>query len=785
MNLFGGPTMFKRFTIRVKLFLGFLLVAIIAAIIGVIGITRINKINSADEKLYNQVTLGLGHMANIATSYQTLRSSYRDMIDENAPDRIEKRTKEVDKFIGEIQKSAADLAKTFDSEESKKLYLDFKDAFKEFTENIETLKVLCKNNNDIEATILKDGKLHESRLKAQATIERLLQYKIDYGKEIYNTNTHITSSANILMIIFIVLGFILSLLAGQFLSGNINNILRHLVDQSRKLVTATKAGKLNVRADPDMVNFEFREIAIGFNDTLDALIEPLNMAANHVERISRGDIPQKITAPYEGDFNVIKNNLNQCIDAINLLITDAHMLAKAAAKGELDIRAEEEKHYGDFKKIVEGMNNTLANVAVPFKFAADNIQKISIGELPAITNDIYQGEYANLKKSIDNLITSTGQIIEKSKLIAMGDLNVSLEKRSNNDELMISLNNLIQALQEIVNKIKLVAAGDLSISLEKRSDKDELMISLNEMVKRVANVIARFQLATEQITQVSYEISSGAQQLSQGASEQASSSEEISSSMEEMASNIQQNTDNARQTEKIAVLAASNIKKGNSSAAKSATSMKDIAERISIISEIAFQTNILALNAAVEAARAGEHGRGFAVVAAEVRKLAERSKVAADEINTVSREGVEIASRAGDQLDQIVPEIEKTSQLVQEIVAASIEQNSGADQINSSIQQLNKVTQQNASASEELATSSEELANQSEQLRELIAFFKISETIEHPFASNTKPIFSKINKQSESLKKTAPPPLKTDSHGTNIILSNPPAENKDSAFENY
>jgi methyl-accepting chemotaxis protein len=778
--------MFKRYTIRVKIFLGFLIVAIIATTIGVIGITQINKINSADEKLYNQVTLGLGQMANIAASYQTLRSSYRDMIDENAPDRIEKRTKEVDKFILDIQKNAADLAKTFETEDGKKIYQDFKDAFKDFTEDIETLKILASTNNDMEATMLKDGKLHESRLKAQAFIEKLLQYKIDEGKQIYNTNTHITGSANILMLIFIVIGLVLSLLAGQFLSKNINRILQHLIEQSQKLVMATKAGKLNVRADSDKINFEFREIAIGFNEALDAVTEPLNMAAKHVDRISKGDIPKKITEQYEGDFNVIKDNLNQCIDAINLLISDANMLAKAASKGELNTQAEEEKHYGDFKKIVEGMNNTLANVAMPFKFAADNIEKISIGELPAITNDVYQGEYANLKRSIDNLITSNSQIIEKAKLIAMGDLNVSLEKRSNNDELMISLNNLIQTLREIVNKVKMVAAGDLTISMEKRSDKDELMISLNDMVKRVANVIAKFQLATEQITQVSYEISSGAQQLSQGASEQASSSEEISSSMEEMASNIQQNTDNASQTEKIATLAATNIKKGNISTAKSASSMKDIAEKISIISEIAFQTNILALNAAVEAARAGEHGRGFAVVAAEVRKLAERSKVAADEINTVSREGVEIASRAGQQLEEIVPEIEKTSQLVQEIVAASIEQNSGADQINSSIQQLNKVTQQNASASEELATSSEELANQSEQLRELIDFFKISETTEQAFTSNTRQVYSPLNKHKASFKKPVPTSfLKNNPQGTNIVLSNAPAENKDSAFENY
>jgi methyl-accepting chemotaxis protein len=213
--------------------------------------------------------------------------------------------------------------------------------------------------------------------------------------------------------------------------------------------------------------------------------------------------------------------------------------------------------------------------------------------------------------------------------------------------------------------------------------------------------------------------------MSQGASEQASSAEEVSSSMEEMVSNIQQNTDNAMQTEKIALQAVEAVRKGSESTTVAVKSMKDIASKVSIIGDIAYQTNILALNAAVEAARAGEYGQGFAVVAEEVRKLAERSQVAAEEIDGLTESGVAVADEAGKQLVEIVPDIEKTAKLVQEIAAASMEQNTGADQVNNAIQQLNQVIQQNAAASEEMASSSEELSSQSEQMKEVVSYFRL------------------------------------------------------------
>jgi methyl-accepting chemotaxis protein len=298
-----------------------------------------------------------------------------------------------------------------------------------------------------------------------------------------------------------------------------------------------------------------------------------------------------------------------------------------------------------------------------------------------------------------------------------------------------------------VDIAKTIAAGDLTVSvesslLEQKDEIGELANAMQQMVDKLSNVIGSVVSGSGNIASASQQMSSTAQEMSQGSTEQASSAEEVSSSMEQMAANIQQNTDNARETEKMARQAETGIIDSSKASEQAVVAMRDIAEKIGIIGEISRQTNILALNAAVEAARAGEHGKGFAVVAAEVRKLAERSQVAAAEIDKLSKFGVSISEEAGKKLAAIVPEIQRTASLVQEIAAASIEQNSGADQVNSAIQQLNHVTQQNAAASEEMATSSEELASQADQLLEMVAYFKLDDTVSK---KSTRKITAKSN----------------------------------------
>ena len=272
-----------------------------------------------------------------------------------------------------------------------------------------------------------------------------------------------------------------------------------------------------------------------------------------------------------------------------------------------------------------------------------------------------------------------------------------------------------------------MAKGDLTAEIDV-NQKDEiglLAYNLQMMGTRIRDVISYVASTADNLASASLELSSTSQFVSQGASEQASASEEVSAAIEQMAANIQQNKENAKQTEHIAAKAETDIYTGSEKVTRTVVAMREIADKISIIGEIAFQTNILALNAAVEAARAGEHGRGFGVVAAEVGKLAERSKLAATEIDKLTKSSVFNAEEAGKLMNEIVPDIQKTSRLIHDISAANLEQSAGADQINSAIQQLNMVTQQNAATSEELSTNAVELSAQAEQLKETISFFKL------------------------------------------------------------
>jgi len=294
---------------------------------------------------------------------------------------------------------------------------------------------------------------------------------------------------------------------------------------------------------------------------------------------------------------------------------------------------------------------------------------------------------------------------------------------------IIFAGTITRPVRKLVVFAKEISEGYLttSVSIHQRDEIGQLSESLQEMQLKLREVVGSVIESSEQVSSGSLQLAQAAEQLSQGATEQAANAEEVSSSVEQMGANIQQNTDNAAKTEEIASQAAVDISNGGTAVIEAVTAMKEIAQKISVIEEIARNTNLLSLNAAIEAARAGEHGKGFAVVASEVGKLAAVSQKAAMEIQELAKQSVSKANQAGESIQKIVPDIRKTAELVTEISASSHEQNSGADQISQAMLQLDHVIQQNAASSEEVSSMSEELTSQAEQLADMIQFFKIQE----------------------------------------------------------
>jgi len=531
--------------------------------------------------------------------------------------------------------------------------------------------------------------------------------------------------------------------------NKIKNNLNQAIDAVNGLIAdagilskAAVEGKLATRADASKHQGDYRKIVQGVNDTLDAVIGPLNVAAEYVDRIAKGDIPSKITENYNGDFNEIKNNLNQCIETVNALVADAGMLVKAAVEGKLATRADASKHQGDYRKIVQGVNDTLDAVIGPLNVAAKYVDRISKGDIPTRITDNYNGDFNEIKNNLNNLIDAMNRVTDMAKEIARGNLMVEAKERSGQDELMHAIQGMIMNLRHLVTDISGGVQTVASSATELSAVSSQTAQSVATLTGKTSTVAAAAEESSANTTSVAASMEQAATNLTSV----ASATEEMSATIGEIASN----SEKAR---------AISQKAGQQAASVSAlmqqlgSAAQEIGQVTETITDISSQTNLLALNATIEAARAGAAGKGFAVVANEIKELARQTAAATEDIKAKIGGVQSSAGSAIADIEKITSVVAEVGQIVSGIAAAIEEQAAvtrdvagNIAQATAGVQEANERVNQTAtvamtmardiadvdtaaghirSGGQQVQASAAELSKLAEQLRGLVGQFKV------------------------------------------------------------
>ncbi|MFH0966794.1 MAG: methyl-accepting chemotaxis protein [Methanobacteriota archaeon] len=559
-----------------------------------------------------------------------------------------------------------------------------------------------------------------------------------------------------------------------------------MVADTQVLSLATQKGELSVRSDPSLHEGDYRLIIIGINTTLDAVIGPLNVAAEYVDRISKGDIPAEITDQYYGDFNEIKNNLNTCISAVNLMVEDASRLTQAAIKGDLSTRADSSRHTGDFKIIVEGVNATLDAVIGPLNVAAEYVDRIAKGDIPAEITDQYFGDFNEIKNNLNTCIRAINILIEDSNRLTesavKGELSTRVDPSRHTGDFKVivegvnaTLDAVIEPVHEAMRVSQEFALGNftarLDESLQVKGDFVEFKNALNrigiELTRMMTMINEELFESVNVLSAASSEIMSMTAELSSGTAQTATSVNETSATVEEVRKTTEVTNNKAknvaeksmavsqvaltgRQSVEEILSGMTHIQQQMESIAGSVVKLSEqsqaIGEIIATVTDIAEQSNLLAVNASIEAAKAGEYGRGFGVVAQEIKNLAEQSKLATTHIRTILTDiqrgisstvisteqgtktvatGLRLSNEAKDAISVLSQSISEAAKSSAQITASSQEQVVGMDQISSAMESIRMAAQNNLEVTRQVEKTAKDLHDLGIALKQITERFKL------------------------------------------------------------
>ena len=717
-----------RFTIKLKLGLAFGLITVMLVVASYIGVTSLSTLNSNMSTLVNVHVERMKTAAQVNASLQDVIRNEKNLILENNPEKMQEYDSKITNYRVAFESNFSH-GYEIGSDKGKERYSEIKNLWEQYKPLDVEMRQLAIAGHHEDAT-----KLHLSRMRplydtaGKITAALVEQSQEQMNEAVLEANASYEKTRTTLIAV-VIAALLIAVASAAWMMISINAGLKKI----NLMAKAVAIGDLN------------QHIEIKTNDEIKDVVESVNVmtanlrnTAGMADQIAVGDLSVEPKPLSEKD--VLGKSLKAMVENLRATAETANRVAA----GDLSVEPKPNSEKDVLGKALQSMVLNLRAIA-------ETADTVAAGDLSVQPKPLSQKDVLGkaLKAMVENL-RETAEIADK---VAEGDLSVQPKPRSDKDTLALSLEHMVTNLRAAAATANRIAEGDLTVEPKAASENDALGKALITMVERLRGVVGGATAAANHVSSGSQELSATAEQLSEGATEQASAAEEASASMEEMASNIKQNADNASQTEKISKQSAKDAEASGDAVNKAVIAMQTIAEKITIVQEIARQTDLLALNAAVEAARAGEHGKGFAVVASEVRKLAERSQTAATEISGLSSETVKAAKAAGEMLGRLVPDIRKTAELVSEISAACREQDVGASQINEAIQQLDKVTQQNAAASEQMSATSEELSSQAEELQTSIAYFRTDNTSAQ---AQSKPAHATTRKPASSGAATKP-----------------------------